>query len=259
MRTLLLVVGLLLASFRVEAQGASPTAAQKYEHVIKDALAEYAASHFEEARVLFVQAHGLDPNARTLRGIGMAEFELRNYPRAIAFLEDALQSARRPLEGDLRARTAELLARARSFTGRVTLRVQPPSASVEVDGAPIDDSGLLWLGMGEHKLAVSAEGHRSETRTIRIRGGDELAVHIDLAAIASLAAPAAKPASPANASAAQQPADRPRNRRWVWATVGVVAAAGAAVGLAFALKPSPQVGAEPGDLGIVVQTLGVAR
>jgi outer membrane protein assembly factor BamD (BamD/ComL family) len=47
--------------------------------LIGDAVAEYEAGHYQEARALFRQAHEKQPTARTLRGIGMASFELRDY------------------------------------------------------------------------------------------------------------------------------------------------------------------------------------
>ena len=50
--------------------------------LIGDAVAEYDAGHFQEARALFRQAHEKSPTARTLRGIGMCSFELRDYVEA---------------------------------------------------------------------------------------------------------------------------------------------------------------------------------
>ena len=42
--------------------------------LIGDAVAEYDAGHFQEARALFRQAHERQPTARTLRGIGMLNY-----------------------------------------------------------------------------------------------------------------------------------------------------------------------------------------
>src|SRR5688572_888187 len=53
-----------------------------YKRAVEEALKEYGLGHFEEARSLFRRAHGIYPNARTLRGLGMVEFELRHYVRA---------------------------------------------------------------------------------------------------------------------------------------------------------------------------------
>ena len=73
-----------------------------YRDTVERAVLEFAAGHFEESRALFARAHALFPNARTLRGLGMAEFELRNYVIAIEHLEAALANQARPLDEDLR-------------------------------------------------------------------------------------------------------------------------------------------------------------
>jgi hypothetical protein len=50
-------------------------------------VAEFEAGHLEDSRALFTRAHSTQPNARTLRGLGIAEFELRKY----------VESARAPI------------------------------------------------------------------------------------------------------------------------------------------------------------------
>jgi len=61
-----------------------------------DAVAEYEAGHYQEARALFRQAHEKSPTARTLRGIGMASFELRDYVEATRALTASLRDVRPP-------------------------------------------------------------------------------------------------------------------------------------------------------------------
>jgi hypothetical protein len=71
-----------------------------YAALIDEALAEHQALNFEEARTLFAKAHAIFPNARTLRGMGMMEFELRDYAAGAEQLEQALASQVRPLAGE---------------------------------------------------------------------------------------------------------------------------------------------------------------
>ena len=59
--------------------------------LIGDAVAEYDAGHFQEARALFRQAHDKSPTARTLRGIGMCSFEMRDYVEAARALGASLR------------------------------------------------------------------------------------------------------------------------------------------------------------------------
>src|SRR5262245_44240118 len=78
---------------RAQAQASGGDAAA-YRSAVDDAVSEFAAGRFEEARALFKRAHQLSPNARTLRGLGMTAFELRAYVQAIRELRAALADTR---------------------------------------------------------------------------------------------------------------------------------------------------------------------
>src|SRR4051812_11159906 len=79
-----LVVALGAASPRVAVAQDADT--PQYRGLLNEAVSEYDARRYEEARALFRRAHELSPNARTLRGIGMASFELREYVEALRAL-----------------------------------------------------------------------------------------------------------------------------------------------------------------------------
>ena len=66
---------------------------RQYTSLLEEAVSEYDARRYEEARALFRKAHDISPNARTLRGIGMASFELREYVEALRALEGALAAS----------------------------------------------------------------------------------------------------------------------------------------------------------------------
>src|SRR6266704_960888 len=72
-----------------------PSESAQYRALLEEAVTEYDARHYEEARALFRRAHEVSPNARTLRGIGMASFELREYIEALRSLEGSLADKRR--------------------------------------------------------------------------------------------------------------------------------------------------------------------
>jgi hypothetical protein len=145
-----------------------------YRASVNDALAEYAAGHFEEARVLFRRAHELDPNARTLRGIGMASFDLRDYVAAVHALSASLVEARKPLSPEQRTHVQGLLERSRLFVGVYTLKVAPPDAWVLIDGRPRESEpdGTVLLGFGTHNLEVGKPGYVSRTFSVSVRGGE---------------------------------------------------------------------------------------
>jgi tetratricopeptide (TPR) repeat protein len=189
-----------------------------YRDRIDEALREFAVQNYEEARSLFLQAHALLPTARTFRALGLCEYELRNYGESVKDLDSALASKVKPLAGALRADTERMVARARSFVGRVEVELRPGGATLMVDGVKVDGSEPLWLAMGEHTLEASAASFVSEKRKLSVKGGEDKKLSIILAhdesASADVDASTQKPSS----------AKRWYKSPWLWASLGVVVA-----------------------------------
>ena len=144
----------------------------EYEQLVDKGIAEYRAGHWEESRSLFEQAHAINPNARTLRGLGLAAYEGRDYVACIEYLEEALADSRKPLTDKQRPALEKVIAEASSFVGRFTLQLEPANATLEVDGYEAKaKSGVLLLNAGDHELVASAAGYRRLTRHIAVRGG----------------------------------------------------------------------------------------
>lgn len=150
-----------------------------YRELVEDALREYDLRNYEEARSLFLRAHGLFPSARTHRGVGAAEFELRDYPAAISQLEAALSSHVRPLAGELRVATELLLERARNFVAHVSIETKPAAEQLVVDGASLSTlPDSLLLKVGEHDIEAHLTGYATERRRISVRGGEREKISI---------------------------------------------------------------------------------
>jgi hypothetical protein len=157
-----------------------------YRQVLSEALAEYDAHHFEEARALFRRAHDLSPNARTLRGIGMASFELRDYVDALRSLQGALTDQRRPLTPAQRAQVSGLIERTRAFVGQYMLPASVKPAVLRVDGMPAttEADGTLLLNFGRHAVTVETPGYVPETRELYVIGGERQELSFQLRPIA---------------------------------------------------------------------------
>jgi tetratricopeptide (TPR) repeat protein len=230
-----LALALLLAVWSALGASASAQTRSKdppgYADAVKQGLTELEAGNYPEAREEFLRAHELFPNARTLRGLGMVEFELRNYAECVRRLEAALASEVKPLDANLRMETEALLERARRYLGELVLEVDPDTARVVIDGNAIEPAQRqrLLLEVGNHALEVHAPGYLSDKRSIRIQGSikTELRVNLEL--------PPAEEPTPLAAAAPLAPTSAPqRSERtpvykkwWLWTVVGVVAAAGA--------------------------------
>lgn len=168
---------------------------EAYRTLVSEAIAEFDAGRYQESRALFMQAHQLFPNARTLRGLGMTEFELRNYAECIRNLDAALASQVRPLEGTLRDETERLLTRARAFVARISLTLSPPGARVAVDGIPVQVGAgqALLLSVGEHVLDVQADGYAAERRVLSLKSSGDQALTIQLRSLSGAAQPSPQP------------------------------------------------------------------
>lgn len=160
-----------------------------YDHAIDQAVAEFAASHWEEARALFLEAHALFANARTLRGIGMSSYELRDYPEAVRTLDEALASSIRPLTAEQRTQVTELRDRAAALVGRYEVPAAPAGARFYLDGVHVEiaegwpaSPGHVLLGVGEHQVAIRMEDGRSTSARVVVRAHTDSV--LDIAALA---------------------------------------------------------------------------
>lgn len=229
----------------IEAQAARKGADKSppgYREAVDTALQEVTLGNYEEAREQFARAHALFPNARTLRGLGIAEFELRHYVVSAEYLAQSLTSGTKPLEPNLRRETEELLARARAYIGELTVEAAPASAELLIDGVRrVADLGSpVLLDVGQHLLEFHADGHATERREVTMRGGQTVKLSVQLAPLTAGATTTAADEAPS--APGSQPAEAPRSERtpvykrwWLWTIVGVVVV-GAVTGTVVALN-----------------------
>jgi hypothetical protein len=219
------------------------TDSPEYTATVQEALAEFDDGHFQEARALFLRAHALQPSARTLRGLGISAFEMREYDDAARKLEGALASQVKPLDGALRIETQQLLERAYVFVGRYELGMQPSFAHLIVDGAESDlrAGQRVLLSIGRHQLEAHAPAYESDKRTLDVAGGEHAGLSFTLVKLAPppvVLAPTA--ATPSRAVPAARPSDPPRTDRqlyenpWLWTATGVAVVAIVATAVALA-------------------------
>ena len=135
---------------------APPEESSEYTQLVAQAVIEFDAGRFLESRALLLRAHELSPNARTLRGMGLAAFEAGRHALAVGDLQRALAEHRQPLTETQREEARQLLGEADAATGHFRLLDRPWGAALQVDGEPavIDEQGWLVVDPGQHLLAV---------------------------------------------------------------------------------------------------------
>ena len=208
-----------------------------YQDHIADAVREFDAGNFEEARSLFLRAHNLFPNARTHRGLGFTEFELRNYGESIRHLQLALTSEVKPLDERLRSDTKRVLHRAQNFVGHLRLNAEPEPTQILIDEVPVEipEGQAILLRVGDHTIELRTAGYAPERRRLSFKGGEEQTLHVAFSRPVGPQRAAPAPAEPLRG--AEQP--RRDSRRWVkspwlWTAVGLLVV-GAAVGTGVAV------------------------
>lgn len=236
---LTICVACLVSSARAQPSDAS------YEALIPEALSEFNAGNYAEARALFEQAHALKPSARTMRGLAITSYELKRYVQSLRELEAALAEQRSPLTPEQSTRVRELMAKARRFVGKVRFATAPSSASVFVDERPVE-GGELLLDMGIYRVLVRAPGYRTAELKLVVNGGEDLTERVALvpldvsperaAASAATGDDATKPASAHVSDADETAGTSVVSTWWFWTSIGAVAIGGTAVALAIGLS-----------------------
>lgn len=168
------------------AQAAPPSAAAaaeaSYQTTIEQAVREFGLENWAEARALFRKAHVISPSGRTLRGMGMAAFELKLYVDALRELTAALEATHRPLTPEQRKQVQSLLEQSRAFVGRYHVTLDPAYARLVVDGqaALFDAGNVLLLALGDHLVSATADGHDELRLGLRVDGGEDVPLHLQL-------------------------------------------------------------------------------
>ena len=241
-----------------------------YVQVIQNAVVEFDSGNWAEARVLFEQAHTLRPSARTLRGMGMTSFEMKEYVRAEKELNASLVDLRSPLAEAQRKEVLALLLRLERYIGKLIVRAQPADAhpTITLDGSRVEPETKLDLG--RHELSVQAPGYRPVNRTVSVEGGKTQTLELtltplDMGALSPGYGPPSDPAPAMPIVPTIDTADDPRDSRggvfkqwWFWTIVGVVAVGGATAAVVLTSKSETQPPLR-GNTGVAVEILSWSR
>lgn len=217
-----------------EGDAPGPISSADYETALAHALEAHARGDFAAARIFLERAHGLDPSARTLRGLGIVAFSQGRHLAAIRYLDEALTSSAKALTPELRASVVELLTHAWGQVGRFEIAIEPTTGDFLVDDQPADFYAphTVVLTPGVHLIKARAEGHADYVLKLEVKPGDSRALQIVLAKLPArivverlIAAPAAEATS-----AASLPAfwSKPV-RRGTWLGGGLLLGAGIGV------------------------------
>jgi hypothetical protein len=238
-------IGWVANSVRADAQ-------DDYKRIIGEAVHEYDLEHWPVAIELFQKAHELKPNARTLRGMGLAAFEDQRYVDAVRWLTEALEHPVQALTKPMQAEIKPVLARAKECVGYYRLDKDPVNLTIEIDGRPaLIENGKLTVDPGERRLVAKADGFEPFNRSLTVKGGDNGILGIKLEPVSSPSGqtePVAlvKPQKPARIpSEGSSPS---KVLPWVLIGAGVAMAAGGGVLIGLTFKDISKVKNADGTL-----------
>ena len=181
--TLALVLVLLGVLGLAARAGAEPPAdLTAYDNALKQAVDAHREQRWLDAHALFEKAHGLYPNARTLRGLGISAFEAGKHALSLSYLEAAMVHPERPLPPEVRDSVEVLASHLRQQVGVYVFRLQPEGAALQVDDGPpiVSPKGEVLLDPGSHRAVVSLEGYVTQTVELDAHGGDRSEMRVSL-------------------------------------------------------------------------------
>jgi hypothetical protein len=213
-----------LFALALAAELAAPTAfAADAEALVKEGKKLLGDKKIDEACDKFAESYKLAQSAGTLIELGLCHEKQGKIATAWSELLDAEADARKAARGDWEGRAKQNSRRLEPKLPRLTVTLASPPSGVEIslDGNKLDP-GALGKGKpvdpGEHKIVVSAPGHRSWEGSAKLKQGERRTVNVP--ALAALApGEVAKPVETA------PPPDTGAN-----ATAGAGAGAGAQTG-----------------------------
>jgi len=250
---LLALSAIILTAPQSARAGAKEEARKHYDRAIE--LVD--DGQLAEAIVEFQRSYDLTKHFSVLYNIGQVYVSLAKPVEAIAAYEGYLVGGGKNIPAARRAEVEKEVARQKARIATLVFHILPDGATVRVDGNEIGKSPitqLLSVGIGEHVVSATADGHQPSEVKVTVAGEDRRTIELTLtpiperkteteAVVAPVAAPVLPPAAPPPPVAALVPAlaptvstaaDSPANSRPVrgMQITGLVGGAAGLVGLA---------------------------
>ncbi|UQA61562.1 hypothetical protein [Polyangium aurulentum] len=147
-----------------------------YKRHMSNGVKLFNDHNYAAAVVEFEAAYAERPRASPLLNIALCYKSLFNYPKAIAALELALSKHGDTLDAPDRQAAEQAVAEMKTLIGYVVVSLDPPGATLLVDGEPQPPEALdkpLPLGPGRHRIGARAEGYASAEQIVTVTSADK--------------------------------------------------------------------------------------
>ena len=133
------------------------------------------AQRWTDALAAFERSRARVDRPATALNVGLALRQLGRLRAARQALRECLAMPQTAAEPDLGRDAALLLGLVVDAIATVSLTVDPPDATVRIDGDSGSDPRVVELDPGEHAFVVSAPGRADETFALTLRAGERTA------------------------------------------------------------------------------------
>lgn len=192
MRALLVMSVIVIVAGMSHPAGAQDDAAASERATTPEATALEARMLFEdgvrasrderwaEALDSFRRSRALVPRASTLFNIAIALDRLGRLRESIAAIDEYLTISDATADAVDRAEATRLRIEGLARLGRLTVRVTPPGAMLELDGAELEAGTTQEVDPGDHVLTATAPGHLTQRVQVAVRPGADVERVIEL-------------------------------------------------------------------------------
>jgi hypothetical protein len=241
-----ILASLLVATLQTGAARAEPDAYSQARTLFEQGIELANADRWAEALDAFRRSSELVARPSTSYNVANAYYRLNRPVDALAELDAHDRMPEVSSDAAAQARSRELRALVRAAVAEVLVSVEPPSATLFVNGWPTNLDGasrLVQLNPGTHFLQVIRDGYHPQRHELRVDRGARESLSVELVPIESAVAPetTAQSVTPvpvaASTGAGQTEDDRKPfvKRPGFWVLIGVVGAAAIGAGVAIAV------------------------
>ena len=168
-----------------ESAGERDTATLSARRHFQSGIKLYRDTNYSGALAEFEAAYREKPGPGSLQNVALSLKALFRYAEASQALQLLLDRHHAELGDGERAAVSEAIAELQSLVGRLKVRVEPPSATVSVNGREISaaerEEGVK-LNVGEHVIVAEAPGYARASRIVRLAGQQTLVTEVALKA-----------------------------------------------------------------------------
>ncbi len=176
---------LLLASVMTLSAAAASADDEEARAHFKRGVELYDEGDYKLALVELERAYEIIPSYKVLYNIGQVHYQLGEYARAHRALRRYLDEGGAEVPAERREEVEKDLATLATRIATITVEVNVPDAEVVINDQPSGRAPVArtLVEAGSVRVQVSKPGYEPKTEVMRLAGGDERVVRIELAKV----------------------------------------------------------------------------